>query len=132
MASRFIFTRLLVADVPASLAFYRDALGFAAGYADAEGNYADLETGEVGIALFKREHMSATVGTASQPDTPAGQDRLALIFQVPSVDEAHARLRAQGVAFLTEPRDMPDWGIRVAHLRDPDGNLIELNQPLAR
>lgn len=25
---------------------------------------------------------------------------------------------------------LPDWGIRTAHLRDPDGNLIEINQPL--
>lgn len=25
----------------------------------------------------------------------------------------------------------PDWGIRTAHLRDPDGHLIELDAPLA-
>jgi catechol 2,3-dioxygenase-like lactoylglutathione lyase family enzyme len=26
--------------------------------------------------------------------------------------------------------DRPEWGIRTAHFRDPDGNLIEINQPL--
>lgn len=29
-----------------------------------------------------------------------------------------------------EPADRSDWGIRVGYVRDPDGNLIELNQPL--
>ena len=27
---------------------------------------------------------------------------------------------------------MPDWGLRVAHLRDPDGNLLELFQDLPK
>jgi hypothetical protein len=40
------------------------------------------------------------------------------------------RLGARGVSFLNEPHDRPDWGIRVLHLRDPDGLLIELNEPL--
>jgi hypothetical protein len=26
--------------------------------------------------------------------------------------------------------DMPDWGMRVVHLRDPEENLIELFTPL--
>ena len=29
-----------------------------------------------------------------------------------------------------EPADGRDWGIRVAYVRDPDGNLIELNHPI--
>jgi hypothetical protein len=27
--------------------------------------------------------------------------------------------------------DMPDWGMRVVHLRDPEENLIEFYTPLA-
>ncbi|KAA0254227.1 MAG: hypothetical protein EDM79_20930, partial [Chloroflexi bacterium] len=41
-------------------------------------------------------------------------------------------LRAHGVTLLTEPTDHADWGIRTAHFRDPDGHLIEINQPLKR
>ena len=42
------------------------------------------------------------------------------------------RLKGSGTAFLTDPHDRPDWGIRVAHLRDPDGNLVELSRRLPR
>ena len=28
--------------------------------------------------------------------------------------------------FVNEPKDYPAWTIQAAHLRDPDGNLIEL------
>jgi hypothetical protein len=35
-----------------------------------------------------------------------------------------------GVAFETEPTAYPGFGIRAAHLRDPDGNLIEINELL--
>jgi catechol 2,3-dioxygenase-like lactoylglutathione lyase family enzyme len=45
---------------------------------------------------------------------------------VESVDAAYGELRAKGISFLAEPGDRSDWGIRVAHFRDPDGNLIEI------
>jgi catechol 2,3-dioxygenase-like lactoylglutathione lyase family enzyme len=38
-------------------------------------------------------------------------------------------LRADGVD-VGEPFDRRDWVIRGAHLRDPDGNLIELSNYL--
>jgi catechol 2,3-dioxygenase-like lactoylglutathione lyase family enzyme len=41
-----------------------------------------------------------------------------------------AELPQRGVAVMREPEDRPDWGIRVAYIRDPDHNLIELNQSL--
>jgi hypothetical protein len=28
------------------------------------------------------------------------------------------------------PQDRPEWGIRVAHVRDPDGTLVEVNEPI--
>ena len=53
-----------------------------------------------------------------------------LIATVEDVDASVERLQAQGVQFLTDPRDFPDWGIRSAYLRDLDGNLIELYSDL--
>jgi catechol-2,3-dioxygenase len=29
-----------------------------------------------------------------------------------------------------EPASHPEWGIRTAYLRDPDGNLIEINSQI--
>ncbi|MFV9644620.1 MAG: VOC family protein, partial [Desulfobacterales bacterium] len=51
-------------------------------------------------------------------------------FEVPNVDKATQELKAKGVVFETEPTDRSVWGIRTAHFRDPDGNLIEINQAL--
>lgn len=35
-------------------------------------------------------------------------------------------MKKKGVEFVTEPHDQDAWYLRVAHLRDPDGNLVEL------
>lgn len=55
-----------------------------------------------------------------------------LIFQADDLDATVARLKAKNVQFVSGIKDRPDWGIRTAHLRDPDGTLIELNTPLAK
>ena len=52
-------------------------------------------------------------------------------FSVDNVDETFAALKAKGVTFISEPTDMPDWGMRTLYLRDPEENLIELFTPLA-
>ena len=57
-------------------------------------------------------------------------DRVCLIFHVDSVDESYANLRQRGVRFIYEPHDRNGWGVRVAHFRDPAGNLIEINEPI--
>jgi uncharacterized glyoxalase superfamily protein PhnB len=42
-----------------------------------------------------------------------------------TADEAHRRLTAAGIAFDSEPADMP-WGARHARLRDPSGHPLSL------
>lgn len=61
---------------------------------------------------------------APRPDGMNGFDHLAL--HVDDVDAAFAALRAAGVVFESEPRNFQE--LRIAFLRDPDGNLIELVQ----
>jgi catechol 2,3-dioxygenase-like lactoylglutathione lyase family enzyme len=48
-------------------------------------------------------------------------------FAVPDVDAAYAELQRHGLTGEVAPADYY-WG-RSAYLRDPDGHLIELNQP---
>lgn len=57
-------------------------------------------------------------------DGPPNEDHVAV--GVADLDTTYGELRAEGVAFLVEPRDYP-WG-RSAYLRDPDGRLVELSQ----
>ncbi len=55
---------------------------------------------------------------------PEGQH---FAFKVDSLDDAIAELERRGVK-VSKPFDLPG-GARQAFLRDPSGNLIELNQP---
>jgi catechol 2,3-dioxygenase-like lactoylglutathione lyase family enzyme len=56
-----------------------------------------------------------------------------LALEVADLDAAHAALAARGVPFHVPPEPYPPAAptVRIAFLRDPDGNEIELIQPLA-
>jgi lactoylglutathione lyase len=124
---RLTHVRLLVKDFHAMLSFYRDTLGLRVGFDDGE-NFAEVKAGGVDLSLFVRHGMADAVD-----DLRSGEgDRAALIFQVDDVDATYRRLSSGAVRFVTPPKDMADWGIRVAIFRDPEGNLVEINQPLAR
>ena len=130
MALRYAFTRLLVRDFAACFRFYRDTLGFTPAFGEETDVYADFKTGEVTIALFDRGQMAEAAGTSALPSTATAQDTVALCFAVDSVDQTCDGLRAKGVTLVTEPQDRPDWMIRTAHFRDPDGNLLEVFSPI--
>lgn len=122
--------RLLVTDYDAEYRFFRDVLGFQPTYGAEGENYADFDCNGLCVALFKRSLMSDDVKTSAKPSESDSQDRVALIFGVADVDAMAADLKKKDVGFVTEPHDRSEWGIRVAHFRDPDGNLIEINQGL--
>ena len=60
------------------------------------------------------------------------KDKFAIIIEVDNVNETFDQLKAKSIEFITEPKDMKAWGIRVAHLRDPEGNLIEIFSNLSK
>ncbi len=128
---KLTYIRLLVADYRAMFCFYRDVLGFKPTFGDENDVYADFDTGSTTLALFQRDLMAETVGTTDKPALADSQDRAALIFSVENVDAAYKELQAKGAVFVTVPQDRAAWGIRTAHFRDPDGNLLEIYSPLA-
>jgi len=130
MAARMTHMRLLVPDVKACIEFYRDRIGLEVLWADDEGNYASFKTGDLILALHRQDAMARALGIPERPADAEPHDRVALIFAVPSVDEAYRELVRRGVEGVAAPTDRPDWGIRTAHFRDPAGNLIEINRPL--
>jgi predicted enzyme related to lactoylglutathione lyase len=122
--------RLLVEEYAACFQFYRDLLGFDPTFGDAESGYADFETGDVTLALFAADEMSGALGET--PPSGDGRDRICVVLRVEDVDETAKELRTEGVELAAEPTDHPEWGIRTAHVRDPDGTLVEFNEPLER
>ncbi|HMP39096.1 MAG TPA: VOC family protein, partial [Roseiflexaceae bacterium] len=53
-------------------------------------------------------------------------------LEVEDTDAAYAELVAQGVPFHIEPRSVPPEApvVRLAFFTDPDGNQVELFQPI--
>ena len=111
--------RLLVDDVPAAVAFYRDVLGFEV-RADF-GQYVEFVSGDVSLSVFDRN-----VQTETAELRPAGDGSL-VVLQVESADETAKQL---GERVLSGPVDRPDWGLRVLYVRDPAGNLVELYEDI--
>jgi lactoylglutathione lyase len=122
--------RLLVTDYNAEFRFFRDVLGFQPTFGAEGENYADFDCNGLCIALFKRSLQCEDMKKADQPLAADSEDRVAMIFGVADVDATVTHLKAKGVKFVTEAHDRKDWGIRVAHFRDPNGNLIEINHGL--
>ena len=113
--------------------FYSQTLGLRVTWGEVGGSYASFESGD-GAELSIYDHalmMEAIEGTAADGEQP-GRDRAVLVFEVEDLDDMVERLKGSGTVFVTDPHDRPDWGISVAHLRDPDGNLVELSRRLPR
>jgi lactoylglutathione lyase len=120
--------RLVVEDFGVVFRFYRDVLGLAPQVDDERGPYGKLSLpgGTAAIALQSRAHLEQTLPQL-QPGAP---DRVVLALRVDDLAEVMASLRARGATFLAEPTTA--WGrLRLVHLRDPEQNLIELQQWLA-
>jgi lactoylglutathione lyase len=112
---------LLVDDPAAAFRFYRDELGLAVAFGNEGDPYASFDTGTGTVALFSREGQGEVV------ELRAAGDSTLLVLEVDDVDADVARLAARVVA---GPMDQPEWGGRVAYVRDPSGNLIELFQTI--
>jgi catechol 2,3-dioxygenase-like lactoylglutathione lyase family enzyme len=120
--------RLLVNDIETCRDFYKNKLGLAEQLAVVEGIYYEFIAGDCILALYKRDLMESVAGVTMAGEIAA--DKVALTFEVADVDATFKDLSAKGVKFTTEPHDQEAWVLRVAHLRDPEGNLIEINAPL--
>ena len=125
------YVRLLVQNFDACLRFYRDVMKFNIEMGQDGGIYASFHIGPNNekLSIYKTDLMAQVVHT-NHLSNPAGRDRALLSFLVASVNEETERLKALDIPFITEPQDHPEWGIRTAHFRDPDGNLLEIYERL--
>ncbi|MBD3942155.1 VOC family protein [Microbacterium sp. NEAU-LLC] len=118
MAVRSLFPILLTRDLPALVRFYEGALDATVAYRFGDGGvdeYVSLQLGE----------MSLGIGHDIDALPPSVGDRAALWFYVDDVDATYAAWLAAGGRAEQPPADMP-WGERVAQVRDPSGNLVNL------
>jgi catechol 2,3-dioxygenase-like lactoylglutathione lyase family enzyme len=112
---------LITSNFEQMRAFYTETLGLPVVGAFAGGAIIFLQAGPTTIELIGRATYAPAVGS---------WDHFA--FQVEDVDAAYAELKALGVPFHVEPKSVPDPlpEARIAFFKDPDGNILELFQPL--
>jgi catechol 2,3-dioxygenase-like lactoylglutathione lyase family enzyme len=123
-------TLIQVFDMPTSLAFYRDVLGFAAisdAPEDGRCEWVWLKSGESQLMLNTAYEADARPPVPDSTRVEAHSDT-AFFFGCENVDAAHAELRARGVA-VREPR-VTGYGMKQVYLKDPDGYEICLQQPV--
>ena len=120
-------TRLLVDHYEECYRFYKETLAFECTWGDEHSNYAQFQAGSIYLAIFDKEQMLEDLNELVDVKVDAPRNEVALIFEVDDVDEMYQSLKAK-VPFITDPHDRRDWGIRVAHFRDPNGTLIEINR----
>jgi len=108
-------------DIERLLGFYTSLLG-------AEENFRYPERGPVfyiGLRLGDSE-----VGLSSDAGVvPGDPGRMLLSIEVPDVDAVLPAVADLGGTAPGQANDMP-WGQRVAHIKDPDGNVVNLTQQL--
>lgn len=130
---KFSNVRLLVKDYKKCFKFYTEQLGLEPLGGDENGCYASFKVadGIEGFAIFVSDFMAPAVGNAAETQPSGYREKSLLVFEVENVDATYRAFSEKGISFINEPADMPDWGMRVVHLRDPEENLIELFTPLA-
>jgi len=116
-AATTIFT---VRDIAASLAYYRDKLGFDIAFEyGAPIAYAGLCSGKVGLHLIPASR------------TPRQPGHGAVAIDVDDVDALHTDLVKRGATVLEAPANH-DYGLRTFGVADPDGNVLLFGMEIPR
>ncbi|MFD9390644.1 VOC family protein [Streptomyces sp. NPDC060000] len=122
----FAQVRLLVTDFAACYHFYADVLGLKPQSGAEHGPYEKFSpaTGSTGIAIQDRAMMARVLGELGGA---ANGHRSLVALRVDDLDATCARITARGATLIHGPAPMTDR-MRVAHLKDPEGNLVELQE----
>ena len=127
--------RLLVKDFDKCFRFYSEQLGLKVTWGKLGGDYASFDVGltnEMGLSIFKSDLMANAIGNSEKSLPTDNREKIAIVIKVDNVDKSFQDLVAKGVTFINEPKDMTGWGMRAAHFRDPEDNLIEIWSELAK
>lgn len=120
---------LAVADVDRSVAFYRDLMGFDVDAIYDDPPYATLVRAGMRLSLAEQGHPAEDrpgVLMTAPPDPSSAA--VVLVLEVADCMAVHADLVSAGAAMLAPPYS-PPWGGHRFFVRDPDGYLVEVEQP---
>jgi uncharacterized glyoxalase superfamily protein PhnB len=119
---RSLSASLTVKNLEASLAWYRNVLGFTIDQKhEREGvlRAVSLKAGNVRILLGQDDGAKGL-------DRPKGEGFSLMITTAQDIDEIAKAIKHRGGVLDTEPTTMP-WGARVFRIRDPDGFRLTIS-----
>ncbi len=118
-----------VFDMPTSMRFYRDTLGFERVESSGDGDEVDwawLRLGDANLML------NTAFESDKRPDRPDLARRKAhrdtgLFFGCPDVDATYDELRAKGIDL--KPPEVQAYGMKQLYVDDPDGYVLCFQAP---
>ena len=127
---------LQVFDMPASLAFYRDKLGFEVMQSAPSGNDSQpdhfdwvwLRSGQANVMLNTAYDPDAERPPFPEPARVAAHEDTGIFFSCSDVDAAYEHVRRAGVE-CEPPKDAP-YGMRQLYMKDPDGFVLCFQKPV--
>ena len=108
--------------------FYRDILGLEATFISPIDRYAELTSGTTKLTIMCRTILKEYFGNQTLVSFGTKDDAIAVSLGVKNIDEACKYLEGKEVEIVSQPWNFKSWGIKLALVRDPEGNLIELIQ----
>ena len=125
MNIKFQSSVLFVKDIKTSRHFYEEVLGQKV-LMDHGPHVAFVG----GFAIWEADYAHETIfGRPSSEMGPLGRENCELYFETEDLDAAWVRLSEAGVEFVHPIQEQP-WGQRGFYLRDPDGHLVDLGEPM--
>jgi catechol 2,3-dioxygenase-like lactoylglutathione lyase family enzyme len=118
-----------VFDMPASVAFYRDVIGFEVVMQSQPGEHFDWALLRMGGAslMLNTAYEAHERPAAPDPGRRAGHGDTTLFIGCPGVDEVYEYLRSKGVA--VEKPVVRVYGMKQLTVTDPDGYELCFQHP---
>lgn len=122
---KILHTCLNVSDLDRSIRFYTESLGLRFV------NRREIKQNNAEIAFLSDESGSAIELThwRDKKTLVEGDNFDHIAFQVDDVEAAVKQLKNKGVTIAMEPYSLQGSPSKIAFIKDPDGNWLELIQP---
>ncbi len=122
---------VIVTDMQSARRFYETLLGQEVRFSVGD-NYVHFATG---FSLWLASSASETIygesgKSALKPMAETGPERFELYFETADLDTAWERLFEEKIPVVHEIRTQP-WGQRCFRVRDPEGYLVEIGEPMS-
>ena len=126
MGVEFRSAVIFVREIRRSRGFYEGLLG-----QEVETDHGEYVEYKGGFGIWEMDHAQQMIfERQAEGSSPLGRDNCELYFESPDLDCVWKRLSEAGVETVQPPCEHP-WAQRVARLRDPDGHIVEIGEPMS-